>query len=791
MNYLGTNSKLYFTDRFHREVRKLDKEHKENLINILNDICDKLSSNPMNITSYLINKYNSKKFVNTDDIYKFYANGSHRVIYKFCKDLKKDVNNSMIDDNSIFLLSYVTDHDRQSKIASNININNNPSHEYSHKKGNPSESEELCKYISDYDIDKNITYYVTQEKIAKFIMSNYLTGAPLLNSQQQRYAKSKPPTIIIGNAGSGKTLVSVNIVDFIKDTGMNYLYLTLTDELVTYVQSIAKEYGDKNLDKYFSIYDYCLRELNLEKLNYIDLRKFIQWYNDNYFYKSYNPMDVWAEIRGKIKGYMGDNWDRDCSRSLIDRDVYYGITDKYCKFDIEDRKHIYNIAEKYNSWLEQNKYYDDNDLARFMINKIYKNPSIKIDNIVVDEVQDLTELQIYMVKLLCKYDNLYFVGDSNQIISPTLFSFERLRKFLFINDIKKEPLILKNNYRNDYIIVEYINEVTKMRKKLIGHQKEEYDLEEVPMKEPTGDNKILNIKYSIDNLKKIVDLFNEQPLSAIIVSDEFAKERFLEKLGYEDLDFVYTVMEAKGCEFNQVLCLNILSDNYDNWVEIFNGMGRKSSSHRYYFNLYYVSLTRAKNTLFFMEKNSETRNFKFSHYRFNTIEIVDNDIFLISAVQSPQEWYEAGRKLEKSGQYKRAIKNYERYNTMTNSNDNTPIIRCEAKILYENANSKADFEKAGKIFMNVEEWEWAERAFYHSGNEVKRLEAILHFNPEQIKKEELTQIIRFIEDGQVDDEFMKALINNYMLDLIDESSVSILEKTYGIEDIIRGLNNVQ
>ena len=788
---MNAKSMLFFSDRFHREIRKLDKKDKEKLINILDDICDKLSSSPADISSYLISKYNSKKYDQYGNIYKFYANGSHRVIYKFYKNLKKDSNNNIIDDNSIFLLSYVTDHDRQSQIASTINPDNYLFHEYFYENYDVQETEEELTYAKDYDLDKNITYYVTQEKIASFIRSYHLTGIPLLNSQQQKYAKSKPPTIIIGNAGSGKTLVSINIVDFIKNIGMNYLYLTLTDELVEYVKSIAEEFGDENKDRYFSFYDYCLRKLNLKKLNYMDLRKFINWYNDNCFHYPYSPIDVWAEIRGKIKGYMEDNWDRDYSKSLIDRNVYYEIADKYCKYDIDDRKQIYSIAEKYNWWLEQNRYYDDNDLARLMINLISKNPSIKTDNIVVDEVQDLTELQIYMIKMLCKYNSLYFIGDSNQIISPTLFSFERLRKYLFINDIKKEPLILKNNYRNDYKIVEYINEVTKMRKKLIGHQKEEYDLEEIPMKEPTADNKIFSISYNINNLEKIVQLFSEQPLSAIIVSDELAKKKLLEKLRYNELDFVYTVMEAKGCEYNHVLCLNLLSDNYNDWLEIFNGEGRRSSSHRYYFNLYYVSLTRAKNTLFFMEENSDTKSFRFSGQEFDTIETVDDDILIITEAKSPEEWYEAGLKLEKNSQYEKAIKNYEKYNAMTNSNYDTPIVRCQAKILYATGNSKDDFEKAGRIFMNIEEWEWAEKAFYNSGNELKRLEAILHFNPEQIKEEELTRIIKFIENDQVDDEFMNVLINNYLLNLIDRSSESILEKTYDIEEAIRGLNNVQ
>ena len=133
---------------------------------------------------------------------------------------------------------------------------------------------------------------------------------------------------------------------------------------------------------------------------------------------------------------------------------------------------IYDICELYQQYLDNNKMYDDNDLARFAAKRLSKGIVKKFNHIIIDEVQDLTEVQLdAVVKASSDKRKLYFFGDQNQSINPTLFNLDFIEMCLLTNDssIETEDIYkLTNSYRFGPHLAKYINKLVKLKQQWIG-----------------------------------------------------------------------------------------------------------------------------------------------------------------------------------------------------------------------------------------------------------------------------------------------------------------------------------
>ena len=409
-------------------------------------------------------------------------------------------------------------HDRQSQIANNIDADN------------------ACYSEFEFDYLDQTTYEVTPDSIEQLFKTNRIPKIYVsLDSLQGECVHKSLPLILKGNAGSGKTLVGLKMLrqlaNYSSPSNLNsLLYLTFTEGLRSFAEEQYSNSSDLRPD-FFSIHNFCIKSLCLSQQDYVKYDQFLQWYNSCYDKKKFNPLDLWTEIRGIIKGYMLDEWKRDLSRGpMISFDEYVQV--KESKFSPQDMEQIYSIAERYQKWLELEQKYDDNDLAIAVIKKVInKEIGLSYVAVIIDEIQDLTELQIYMISKLCPNWQVCMSGDPNQNINPTLFSFERIRNLLFlsIGSIDESLTVtLKRNYRSSSQIVNYLNDVSQKRQLLIGRQKTQDDNNEIAVREDLFIERLFNIHYSADNLRTILNLYKEKPHTAIIVSSSEKKMELIE-----------------------------------------------------------------------------------------------------------------------------------------------------------------------------------------------------------------------------------------------------------------------
>ena len=569
----------------------------------------------------------------------------------------------------------------------------------------PAEIEEVNEndknYIPDFAIDgpsstelnKASSLYIDAHSFFAFDENNIpadVNNLDVMLSKEQEafideYIDSPKPTLILGGAGTGKTVMGLHILnDFSlldEETECGYFtqsypLLMKSAERFKYIIGNSKDRSTEKVH-FENLIQYCFVRIEkysgkkLEPALFVDNSKFSEFIKEanlgNLLSKNnIQEYDLWAEIRGTIKGGLDTNWARyqafsqkDFSgpfihklekHKLIERlpsdsrlfkvadllaynDVlldfcnseeaevykqilskitsvasdipllpysdYEKISEENSTLDFEQRKLAYSIAEKYQAWLKKNKYFDDNDLILMNLEYQITNEEL-LDFVMIDEIQDYTELQIYFISSLVKnLQHFVMAGDEHQVVNPTQFSEERLKKFFFVMKAGGKLKInkLQRNYRCPDEIVRVANSLSLLAKKQIASK---------------GENLLIETSYKsaepqrlLWNKEQYLSLIDElilYPDVVLIVADNKAKQQLISEYGIEKYEaannpIISTVPEIKGMEYKYVVLYNLIGQNEPRWKEILEGLARHTTCYRYFFNSLYVGITRVRQYL--------------------------------------------------------------------------------------------------------------------------------------------------------------------------------------------------
>lgn len=640
---------IYLEQTIFKQVKDNNLENDLRRLVIKIDKCLSTSNGSLNINSLGFKKYEG---VGNNKIYGFdfnnRVNDSDRVIACFVDDyIKKNefdfqryASNVPQQKNGIILFSITKHNDQEreaKKVAKRINNNFYMGNEFKYLHDNKgSRAKSLGINLNDDNSQDKMTFRAVD------LNNNEIIYQEVLTKQQSKhidtFIQKSNPFILSGIAGSGKTLSTVNaipsMVKKIKNMGSKdkILYVTFSENLKESVKSkVMENYYEFN--EYIDIktfedvcteinYKYNNKKIDRSKIitqnSYSKtFTKFLDWLHrttrDNSilkFIKKYEKEKnlIYSEIFGILKGSMYSDWNRE-EQKIVNANDYINNTPKiiedYKIFAEEDRKVLYSITEKYNEWLLENGYYDINDIA-FELQSLIKDKSINYEYVVVDEIQDFTEVQIYMLFLLAKEQEIYrknktrkifLAGDPNQIINPTFFKIGRLRKLFYLNEYIYQNERLNENFRNSINIMKMNNIVNKIINDKLPARKEEDRQFEITKNNKTGIVEL--VKATENNLKIIFNEIDASAKVALIVSDEEQKEILKEKYGCES---AFTISEFKGKEFDNIIVYNILSDYADIYEEIYKKENLKEGHYSYYFNRFYVSITRANYNLVLIEE---------------------------------------------------------------------------------------------------------------------------------------------------------------------------------------------
>lgn len=295
-------------------------------------------------------------------------------------------------------------------------------------------------------------------------------------------------------------------------------------------------------------------------------------------------------------------------REALLTEGYRGNTRK----DFDDEvKVLYDMCEAFQKYMEDNKLYDDNDLAYLVslnMDDILEKGIFK--NIIADEFQDMTERQVHTIVRLTYNDMnhgaAHIFGDFEQTINPTFLQMENVETIYLVNDINNyETQTLSSSFRYSSAICRELEALREMGKKLFGTEDLKGYLPLVSNADKefeTGGNLLLDLKLGKEMLAKISKAKNGNIM--YIVSDEEAKEELINEFK-APAEKIFTISESKGREEDFVIVYKLVTNKAHEYENLFSDDMEYSRAGRIFYNQLYVGITRCKTN--FLEIEDETK----------------------------------------------------------------------------------------------------------------------------------------------------------------------------------------
>lgn len=464
-----------------------------------------------------------------------------------------------------------------------------------------------------------------------------------------------PPLIIIGSAGSGKTML---MLEKLKQVGGDVLYVTHSSFLTQNSRNLyyANGYRGEHQNLDFLSFREFLETIQVPAGREVNYQVFRGWFER---YRKAGKLDdahkLFEEFRGVLTGPVVESpW--------LSREQYLNLGVKQTIFPDEERPRVYDLFEKYLIWLQDSGFYDTNILSQHYL--VLCQP--RYDFVVVDEVQDITNIQLTLIlRSLRKPDNFTLCGDSNQIVHPNFFSWANVKSLFYQNELldsKKVMHILHTNYRNSREITELANNLLKIKQKRFGSIDRESNYLVTSLDDKAGRIEFLPDRESL--LKELNQKTKQSTRFAVLVMRDEQKamvRRFFQT------PLIFSIQEAKGLEYDNIILYNFVSNDRASFNAIIEGVGaadldggldytrakdktdKSLEVYKFFINSLYVAVTRAVSNLYVIE--NDVRHGLLHLLGLNaTREKMD----LASQASSLEDWQREARRLELQGKQEQA-----------------------------------------------------------------------------------------------------------------------------------------
>ncbi|KAI8825760.1 uncharacterized protein EV422DRAFT_503134 [Fimicolochytrium jonesii] len=444
----------------------------------------------------------------------------------------------------------------------------------------------------------------------------------------------------------------------------------------------------------------------------------------------------------------------------------------------EERQSVYDSYKTYENIKRERRHYDLHDAVAFIYQQlqghklkdhegeelIRKLKATEVDYMYVDEVQDLTEAQLTLLKYLCRNpDGFCFAGDTAQTITSGVgFRFETLRHILF----------------NDYIPHFLRKQPTASSHKASAHgnnrgrMSDAFPIHSLTQNYPTIDKlkresalcagaiPVFLRETSPERLRWALFGKNEQQTGdqdAVLGAEQVVilrteKSRKLVETLLPDT-LILDIIEAKGLEFQDVLLFNFFEDSTFRSWRVLLGIGGQMSKgpvkapefdERQHHALLcelktlYVAVTRAKKRLWFFDQSKEKREIMLDYWErsgvpLSYITAEDASNATLARRSSVDEWNSRGHFFKQKDMLDQALRSFR------NARNTREVDVCIAKRTYAEglraaglgdvpaANAKfldaaSKFEKvdlltdAGQSYFDAKKWIRAVHAFEEDGD---------------------------------------------------------------------------
>ncbi len=521
------------------------------------------------------------------------------------------------------------------------------------------------------------------------------------------------------------------IIDFL-DTHVNY-YL---------IEDLFKNNINKNakfVDEHFFTHKYLpsIKNHQLSK----DLKK-LEQYSSEILYK---------EIFGMIYGFYDFK-----TNSMLTKNEYVLL--RQDSFSKQDCELIFNVAVDYQKFLTFHNLFDNNSASRVMLDNI--SNLTKYSLVIADEVQDFSQINLVLFKKMAL--KVFCVGDALQMINPSYFSFSYLKNLLY--DGQTRFVELKNNYRNTKKLEEIIDALGTINTELFGTHS--FVLKGESVESALKTNAIF---VPDENFVKMIAKGKYDNFTFVVASQK-QKEVLRNFIKNQE---ILTVSEIKGLERDTVVLLNILSDNLDKWnklerLNLSHKTADENSVFRYYFNLFYVGISRAKQNLFIVEKSQPKMFNQFLTSEFtrqNSVEAIKTLDSIISKVEfTLQEYLDRVKEFINLEQYDNA-----RFTASKIPDDTIRVQELNKIEVAEKFIKHGNYHEAGIRFWEYGMIEQAKEQFLLSHDEklIELIDACASSNDSNLSID-ILKYFNDVKNSPVARDFILQVVNKDLKNLKDE-----------------------
>jgi hypothetical protein len=491
--------------------------------------------------------------------------------------------------------------------------------------------------------------YLHPERTAVHLLDKPLS----LDDAQEAIYREAPPLIVVGSAGSGKTALTL---EKLKHAEGEALYVTQSAFLARNARDLyyANGFDHPGQDAVFLSYREFVESIRVPAGREAGFRDFRGWFTRHrQAFKGIDAHQAFEEIRGVLAADAA---------GVLSREDYGGLGVRQSIFSAEQRGALYDLFERYRAWLGEAGLYDLNLVAH----EWQRHAAPRYDFVVIDEVQDITAVQLALVlKTLKRPGHFLLCGDSNQIVHPNFFSWATV-KSLFWRDpalAERQKLrVLSANFRNGVEATRVANRLLKIKHKRFGSIDRESNylvqavggeagrIDLLPDKEP--------VKRELDG-----EIRQSTQFAVLVMRDEDkaeARRHFATPL-------LFSIHEAKGLEYENIVLYRFVSDHRGEFAEIAAGVtpqdlaadsldyrrardktDKSLEAYKFFVNALYVALTRATRNLYLIEADT-------GHPLFALLDLAPAGQVRVEARRASREdWQKEARKLELQGKEEQA-----------------------------------------------------------------------------------------------------------------------------------------
>ena len=474
---------------------------------------------------------------------------------------------------------------------------------------------------------------------------------------QQAVYTLPPPCIVIGSAGSGKTALTL---EKMKAVPGEVLYVTRSSYLVHNARNLyyALDYENDDQDVSFLSFAEYLASLRVPPGREMVFHDFAQWFaRHRAASRLKDPHPLFEEFQGVITGPSTNS-------PYLSREAYLGLGIRQSIFAEDERPHVYDLFLKYLAFMQDNDYYDPNILSHHYLPLVEP----RYDFVVVDEVQDLTTIQLQLILTsLCEPHQFLLCGDANQIVHPNFFSWSTLKSFFYKQEGLDAPAelirILHNNYRNSANVTEVANRLLKLKNARFGAVDRESNYLVRSHAETSGTVLLLADTASITG--ELNQKTRQSTRFAVVVMHPEQKPA---ARAHFQTPLIFSIQEAKGLEYDNIILYNFTSADEERFREITRGISaedvfeddlryaraREKSDksleiYKFHINALYVAITRAVENLYLIEAHPGQRLFEVLG-----LKLWEDRLDLADQGSSLEEWRQEARRLELQGKQEQA-----------------------------------------------------------------------------------------------------------------------------------------